>query len=493
MQSTPDSISNEGNNQLISSDNSSNRATRDMTDGRNVPMGFENNGSFQLTADFVEQQDLVDANEDVSIYCIIPEDLGDTTDYTFFLLSQFKLGYASKAECERGTRKNGFGRTSGYPGLRCKYCGGFDTGNYFPSSIKNLQSAPANMHKHLLVCAKCTEECRESILVSKSHQKRQASLLPMGSQHAFFERIWQRLHNPKWARDMKSEHKSGLVDDICQKIWERLAKEKQLDYLQKNEGKEQETVNLVDSKMTPPKSKNLTPIEETRPKEISDKPNVAVAVRKPIASTVNKKGSNRKKKKIKGCKRPDKKLRRKSHSLQDGEGNDCRQPFTRDAGYEVDRLFEERVLDLNVGLNIQITDAALQSFDSYSDKYLPMKQTNKDCMGVFSKGGLLLDLGNIHQPLTDITFHQGPTLISNLNAQQGILPVPLLTPLSSNMPLIDEMQCTPIPVSFHNNTDAGEQNMLHVEVSTPLQSSEWALPEIGSYDRCTLLHLLAQS
>ena len=422
----------------------------------------------------------VDSESLVCVYCIIPEDQSEATDYMFFLLSQFKLGYFTKAECERGARKNLVLKTCGYPGLRCKHCGGLDTGSYFPSTCKNLQSAPANMHKHLLVCPKCPEECRQSVLLSKSQQKAQAALLPTGSQHAFFDRIWTRLHNLKWPTE-GPQNNACLVDEICQKIWIRLTEKKNLDLLKKKEKSSKKSAFLFIDDKTVIKEENNNLIKS----EICQ---MAKNSNKQIGSHLKKKKNIRK--------RPGKNLEEKSPKANTRHNKSARdntedvsaeidfpQPFTRDAGYEVARLFEERVLDLNVGLNIRITDASLESPERNKEGILPMPRKTEENLSEFSH--------DWESNLSDYSenFSQGcfPTSYFNFNEQ-------VLTPFSRKVSLLGGARFTATPVSFGKFCRADVLAMTPFEVNTPLHASKELLTfeEFGSNDRNTLLHLLAE-
>lgn len=162
---------------------------------------------------------------------------------------------------------------------------------------------------------------------------------------------------------------------------------------------------------------------------------------------------------------------------------DFPQPFTRDAGYEVARLFEERVLDLNVGLNVRITDASLESPESNKEGNLPMPRKTEQNLSDFSH--------DWESNLSDYSenFTQGYFPISNFNFNGQ-----LLTPFSKKVSLVGGARFTATPVSFGKFCHADVLAMSPFEVSTPLHAGTELVTfeEFGSNDRNTLLHLLAE-
>ena len=125
---------------------------------------------------------------------VYPEDKGETTRFTFCLLSQILSCRFTEAD-RLGKRK---GLPIGFAGLACRHCyPRFGNGRYFPSSLKTLSDTSKTLNvlnAHLLRCRSCPEDIREELKQTHESHASERSNLPFGSQKALFTRIWERLH-----------------------------------------------------------------------------------------------------------------------------------------------------------------------------------------------------------------------------------------------------------------------------------------------------------
>ena len=154
-------------------------------------------------------------NRNSDHYVITADEKTEVTDYLFLLMAQMKPCVFSEADRRQRNRNNSSEIEIGYPGMRCRHCGGIERGNYFPLSCRNLQASPPIIYNHLIGCPSVFIELKKSILSTKSKHKDQLTRIK-STQVSFFERTWQRLHHPS----LSNEGKEGIqaVNSIVQQL-----------------------------------------------------------------------------------------------------------------------------------------------------------------------------------------------------------------------------------------------------------------------------------
>lgn len=113
-----------------------------------IPMPpLENHPPCTAGVDDEEKENIPHAGheKDDNFFCfLVPDDRKKLSDYMFLLLAQIKKGHLTGKDIDTSRRRNSK-LPLGYPGMRCRHCGGIEKGHYFPSSCKNLQASPGNI------------------------------------------------------------------------------------------------------------------------------------------------------------------------------------------------------------------------------------------------------------------------------------------------------------------------------------------------------------
>jgi len=138
---------------------------------------------------------------------VTPEDKKLYTDFAYTLLQQMRCCGFTEAD-RIGKRKN---LPLGYTGLACIHCyGGYGSGRYFPSSVKTMADSSKTLnviHSHVMKCLKCPQNIKDQLEDLRERHDDDRATKKFGSQRAFFQKIWERLH--KEDRNKDSDTTSG--------------------------------------------------------------------------------------------------------------------------------------------------------------------------------------------------------------------------------------------------------------------------------------------
>jgi hypothetical protein len=99
--------------------------------------------------------------------------------------------------CNLGHAGNG-SRSSfdyGFPGLECIHCAGRNNPRrFFYRTADILAGNYAHIPSHLMTCVWCPQEVKDELEEKKQSHLTQKARLDRGSQRAFFNKVWARLH-----------------------------------------------------------------------------------------------------------------------------------------------------------------------------------------------------------------------------------------------------------------------------------------------------------
>eukprot|EP00536_Pseudo-nitzschia_multiseries_P012415 jgi/Psemu1/309106/fgenesh1_kg.474_\ len=84
---------------------------------------------------------------------------------------------------------------AGQPCIVCRHCLGVNGGKYFYGSYESLATATTVVEKHILKCAKVTDEVKQEVTSARTYHSKQRKNLPMGAQGAFFVRLYSRMQS----------------------------------------------------------------------------------------------------------------------------------------------------------------------------------------------------------------------------------------------------------------------------------------------------------
>eukprot|EP00591_Stephanopyxis_turris_P007456 CAMPEP_0195508816 /NCGR_PEP_ID=MMETSP0794_2-20130614/1924_1 /TAXON_ID=515487 /ORGANISM="Stephanopyxis turris, Strain CCMP 815" /LENGTH=697 /DNA_ID=CAMNT_0040635877 /DNA_START=73 /DNA_END=2166 /DNA_ORIENTATION=- len=145
------------------------------------------------------------------IKLVQPEDKVLTTDFTFKLMDQLvpcTFTNKNKKEASGKLRK----LPIGHPGVKCKHCSGrISSGVYFPSSASSLSKNSQRIYMHLETCVDCPEHIKLSL--KSLHLYHSSQLLRIkGSRLAFFQRVWNRMHDYSTHQRVAAAGVSHIVD-----------------------------------------------------------------------------------------------------------------------------------------------------------------------------------------------------------------------------------------------------------------------------------------
>lgn len=137
----------------------------------------------------VDDDDSFDLN---TAEIFLPSDRAELTDFVSLVMSQVVLCRATREDMERKGRRGV--TTVGYPGLVCRHCLGHNgDGKYFFSSVASLGTASTTIDKHIAKCPKVSDTIKQKMFEAKGYHAEQQRNAPLGSQSAFFSRLWERL------------------------------------------------------------------------------------------------------------------------------------------------------------------------------------------------------------------------------------------------------------------------------------------------------------
>lgn len=121
---------------------------------------------------------------------VVPEDRGTIAEFLYVVMGQLQPCRFTEADRNKRRLKN-----VGCIGVECKHCAGqVDSRKFFWSSVNAVESNFVSVHTHMLECKHVPEELKEHLVKLKSMRKEQTQNLKVGSQKAFFARVWERLH-----------------------------------------------------------------------------------------------------------------------------------------------------------------------------------------------------------------------------------------------------------------------------------------------------------
>jgi hypothetical protein len=134
---------------------------------------------------------------------LTPEDRGLISDAQFAALTQVEPCKLTPAD-RVGWYKL---RPIGFPGLRCKHCGGRPSyGRYFPNSVRSFAqtSSSQTIISHMtLYCKECPPDICQIIQKLQRRENSNQTVVDTagsalyGSRKVFYERVWARLHGAK--------------------------------------------------------------------------------------------------------------------------------------------------------------------------------------------------------------------------------------------------------------------------------------------------------
>jgi hypothetical protein len=125
---------------------------------------------------------------------ILEQDKPQLTDFLKAVLEQAIPCRATEQDVKKKFRRIHVG----YPGLVCRHCQGTAVeGRYFFTTIESLTTASTVFEKHVLKCSYMPAEIRSQVVETRLNHPVQRKELPVGSQQAFFNRLWDRLRSSK--------------------------------------------------------------------------------------------------------------------------------------------------------------------------------------------------------------------------------------------------------------------------------------------------------
>jgi hypothetical protein len=135
------------------------------------------------------------------------------TEYTFLLMSQMKS--CTFTESDRlGKRRS---HRVGFPGIACVHCFGVNgSGRHFPSSIKTFADVSKTLnvlHTHLIRCKCCPDQIKAKLESLKESHTTEKEAKKFGSQKAFFDIVWSRLHHTSGSPSSTSSSHGRRMDE----------------------------------------------------------------------------------------------------------------------------------------------------------------------------------------------------------------------------------------------------------------------------------------
>lgn len=127
-----------------------------------------------------------------------------TTSFTYALIREMVPCYLNE-EDRVGKRRS---LPIGYAGLACQYCHDqCSTGRFFPSNIKTMSDTSKSLnifYNHMLKCHLCPAHIKNELKRMRLYHDLERGSLMHGSQRAFFNRIWNHLHQPPIDKEPRS-------------------------------------------------------------------------------------------------------------------------------------------------------------------------------------------------------------------------------------------------------------------------------------------------
>mmetsp|Transcript_38990 Transcript_38990/g.70226 ORF Transcript_38990/g.70226 Transcript_38990/m.70226 type:complete len:724 (+) Transcript_38990:79-2250(+) len=281
-------------------------------------------------------------------YFILPTDMDYLTDYLFLLYAQVKKGVMNDTDLAKANRAKYSKLNMGFPGMRCRHCGGNERGNYFPSSVKNLAACTATLHTHLIKCEETPAAVIRALKMTKCTHKFQVISKPQGAQSVFFSQLWERIHSETFngvdgsGLYMLADKLNNIVEKSALKSTNETAipnivsYDEYTDHQALSQNRTNKTSIVTDEDFgialdllrrapTPDISDNNLLYGDAPPIDITPAPVNQVAVKSPIATKISSSGERyhngsfvvSKKKKTKGSKRGHEEGKTRKFSIHD--------------------------------------------------------------------------------------------------------------------------------------------------------------------------------
>jgi hypothetical protein len=136
------------------------------------------------------------------------------TGFTYAVMCQFVRAKLTQADQKKGSRTK---TPLGHGGLKCKYCEGigWQTGRYFPSSLKTFSDTMKTllpMHRHLMLCSECPGEVKSltSSLYDRHEEELKVKQRRRGGQISFYRRMWSFIHADDGSKKQQHQRSSRL-------------------------------------------------------------------------------------------------------------------------------------------------------------------------------------------------------------------------------------------------------------------------------------------
>lgn len=121
---------------------------------------------------------------------VFPEDKPSIAEFLYAVMEM--LQPCRFTEADRNKRRL---KDVGCIGVECKHCAGqVESRKFFWSSVNAVESNFVSVHTHMMECKSVPAELKTKLTELKALRKEQTSRLKTGSQKAFFQRVWKRLH-----------------------------------------------------------------------------------------------------------------------------------------------------------------------------------------------------------------------------------------------------------------------------------------------------------
>jgi hypothetical protein len=122
---------------------------------------------------------------------VFPEDKPFIADFLYAVMEM--LQPCRFTEADRNKRRL---KDVGCIGVECKHCAGqVESRKFFWSSVNAVESNFVSVHTHMIECKSVPDELKTKLTELKALRKEQTTRLKTGSQKAFFQRVWKRLHD----------------------------------------------------------------------------------------------------------------------------------------------------------------------------------------------------------------------------------------------------------------------------------------------------------
>uniref|UniRef100_A0A7S1UQ83 Uncharacterized protein n=1 Tax=Grammatophora oceanica TaxID=210454 RepID=A0A7S1UQ83_9STRA len=143
---------------------------------------------------------------------VLPEDKPCIAEFLYVVMEQLQACRFTEADRNKRRLKD-----VGCIGVECRHCAGqVESRKFFWSSVNAVESNFVSVHTHMMECKQVPAELKTRLSELKGLRKEQTARLKTGSQKAFFQRVWTRLHTEeKTSEDATSESsKTGNTKSV---------------------------------------------------------------------------------------------------------------------------------------------------------------------------------------------------------------------------------------------------------------------------------------